>query len=95
MLRADGVLVDDAQAAVWRTRPTTTYCETRVRQDMQAGGLRPPIRDRDFDEHVIGGGFGIFDEYVEVALVIEDARIEQLKLRRAAIALPVFFDQLS
>src|SRR5439155_8239008 len=55
--------------------------------------LRPAIVDRDEHEDVLSICLGVFDEDVEVAIVVEDASIEQLELRLVFAATTVLIDQ--
>ena len=48
------------------------------RQHVQRRRLRPTIPDRDLNQDVFRGCLGVFDEHVEVAVLIEHARIKQL-----------------
>ncbi len=43
--------------------------------------------------HVLGAGLGVLDEDVEVAVFVEDARVEQLVLGRVLPARAVLVDQ--
>ena len=43
---------------------------------MQRCGVRPAVGYRDADQNVVHVGLGIFDEHVEVAVLIEDAGVE-------------------
>ena len=42
--------------------------------------FRTAIVHGDSDQHVFGIGLGVFDKHIEVAVVVEDARIQQLVL---------------
>ena len=46
--------------------------------------LGPAVVDRDPHQDVVGRGLGVLDEDVEVAVVVEDAGVEQLELRLVA-----------
>src|SRR6266699_2070305 len=48
---------------------------------MNCRRLRPAIMDRDEHEDVLRIRLGVFDEDIEVAVVVEDAGVEQLELR--------------
>jgi hypothetical protein len=54
---------------------------------VQRGRLRSAVPDGDLDEEVFRGRLGVFDEHVEVAILIEHARVEQLVL--ALVPAPV------
>ena len=45
--------------------------------------FRPAVGRRDADQDVVGGRLRVLDEDVEVAVVVEDAGVEQLELRVA------------
>ena len=70
------------RAAVARRVPTTTCCGTRA---SAAGGVGaasgPRFATRDPHEDVVGRGLRVLDEDVEVAVLVEDAGVEQLELR--------------
>ncbi len=61
---------------------------------MQHGRLGPAIDGRDADQDIVGRGFGVFHEHIEVAVLGEDAGIDQLIFRIVARAAPVLVDQL-
>jgi hypothetical protein len=46
--------------------------------------------DRDPHEHVLDLGLGVFDLDVEVAVVVEDAGVDQLELHRRRAARRAF-----
>jgi len=50
-------------------------------EEMERGILRPPIGDRDLDEHVLRSGLGVLDVHVKVAVILEDTRVDKLVLR--------------
>ena len=49
-----------------------------------SAGLRTAIRDRDFDEKIVGRAFRVFGEDVEVAALVEDAGVGEFELRGRA-----------
>ena len=51
------------------------------------------VVDRHPHQHVVRPGLGVLDEDVEVAVVVEDAGVEQLVLRLVLAAAPVLLDQ--
>ena len=51
---------------------------------MQLGRLGAAIVDGDLDQDVLGRRLGVLDEDVEVAVLVEDAGVEQLVLELAA-----------
>ena len=48
---------------------------------------------RNADADILSRCLGVFDEHVEVAVIVEDACIHQLELRRAPAAAEVFLHQ--
>ena len=68
--------------------------EPEGRQHVQLGRLRPPVGRGDLDQDVLGAGLGVFHEDVEVAVLPEDARIEQLVFHLLARAPPVRLHQV-
>src|SRR5215470_19287369 len=80
----------------WRTaRPGPHVAEPERRQHVEGGWRRPPVPDGDLDEDVLGAGLGVFHEHVEVAILIEDARIQQLVLELLAAPAPVGLYQVA
>src|SRR5262249_46501155 len=51
--------------------------EPKRRQEVQFGWDPPPVGCCDPYEDVFWSGFGVLDEYVKVAVLIEDASVEQ------------------
>ncbi len=62
---------------------------------MQCGCLWPAIAHADLDQNVFRSLLGIFHEDVEVAVFVEDARVEQFIFHVAAIAPLVGLDQIA
>src|SRR5262245_42048711 len=56
--------------------------------------LRSAIGDRDADQHIVGRCFGILNKNIEVAIVIERARINELELRIGLAAPTILLDEL-
>ncbi len=67
--------------------------EPQVWEELDRRRLRPAVVDGDADGHVLGRHLGVFDEDVEVAVVVEDAGVEELELRAAAAAPLVLLDE--
>ena len=65
------------------------------RQHVQRRRLRAPVLDGNLDEDVLRGRLGVFHEHVEVAVLIEHARIQQLVLGFVAAPAPVGVDQVA
>ena len=74
--------------------PRPCIPEPHRRQQIDIGRFRAAIGNRDLDTDVVRLGLGIFDEDVEVAVVVEDAGIDQFVLRLRPVALPVLLDKL-
>ena len=60
--------------------PGPLVAEPERRQNVQFGRFRTAIVNRDLNQNVFRRTFGVLDEYVEVAILIEHARIDQLVL---------------
>src|SRR5882724_4507939 len=58
--------------------------------------FRSPIVNVDAHEHVLWSSLGVFNKHVEVAVVVENAGVEQLELRLAGVAFapPVLLHKL-
>src|SRR5688572_24992828 len=76
-------------SAVPRPRITKPDC----RQKVQPGVFRTPVRDRDLDQYVFDVSLRVFDEDIEVAVVIEDAGIDKFELALLLTPVPVLLDQ--
>ncbi len=57
--------------------PRPNVAKPELRHNVQASFFRAAIDDGDLHQHVVRVGFGVFDENVEVAVVVEDAGIDQ------------------
>ena len=68
--------------------------EPQRRQEVQFSRVRPPVGCRDPHEDVFRTGFGVLHEDVEVAVVIEDAGVEQFILHLVAGAAAVRLHQV-
>ena len=58
--------------------PRPLVAEPERRQHVNLGRLRTAIVDCDLDQDVVGRLLGVLDEDVEIAILVEDARVEQL-----------------
>src|ERR1700691_6588923 len=65
-----------------------------MRKNMQHRVFRAPIESFDAYADVLGIRLGILNEDIEIAVVIENARIEQFELRTLSGAAAVFFHQM-
>src|SRR5439155_7748562 len=57
------------------------------------GRLRSAVGQRDPDQDVVGRGLGVLSEYIEVAVLVEDARVHELELKRILSTPAIFLDQ--
>ena len=62
---------------------------------MQLGLLRATVAGRNLYQNVLGRLFGVLDEHIEVAVVVEDAGVEQLVFEFVATASSVGVHQIS
>ena len=56
---------------------------------MQLGSVGPAVGNGDLHQDVLRAVLGVFDENVEIAIVVEDAGVEQLVLHFVATAATV------
>src|SRR5262249_33523463 len=68
--------------------------EPQSRQDMQLGLLWTAVAGRDLYQNILVRLFGILDKNIEVAVVVEDAGVEQLVFELGATAPPVGLHQV-
>src|SRR6516162_268860 len=74
--------------------PGPGVAEPQRRQDVHLGRLGPAIVDRNLDQNIFRPILGVFDEDVEVAVVVEDAGVEQLVLELIPAAAAVGVNQI-
>ena len=68
-------------------RPATRCCGTRTSgSTCSVAGSRSAVADGDLDQDVLGRRLRVLDEDIEVAVLVEDAGVEQLVLELAAAA---------
>ena len=79
--RAGGGVRGDERRAPAPERPTRCCGTSSVGSRWSVGRVRAAVVDRQPEEQVLGIGLGVLDEDVEVAVVVEDAGVEQLVLR--------------
>ena len=75
-------------------RPGPGIAKPERRQHVQRCRLRPPVVDGDPDQDVLGRFLGVFHEDVEVAILVEDAGVEQFVLKVLGAARAVGLDQI-
>jgi len=68
--------------------PGPGVAEPERGQEVEFGWVWSTIGGGDTDQDVVGRTLGIFDENVEVAVLVEDARVQQLILEGMPVALP-------
>ena len=83
----------DARLRAGRRRPAPGVAVPQMRQDVQGRGRWAAIEGFDADGDVFLVDLGVLDDDVEVAVLVEDARIEQLVLGALAAAAAVFLRQ--
>ena len=71
--------------------PGPGIAKPKSREEMQRRLIRPAVDGANPDEYVVYVCFGVLDEYVEVAILVEDACMDQLELRLVFSAPAIFF----
>ena len=61
---------------------------------MERSCFFPQVADADLDAHVVGGFLRVFHEHIAVAVVVEDARIQQFVLRLCLAAQAIGDDKI-
>ena len=88
MLRDDRSIFARAQLPRLAIRfPRPDVAKPQLRQHMQRRFLRPAIVNRDAHQNVFRRRLRVFDEHIQVAVVVEDAGVEQLKFRQLRLPL--------
>src|SRR5262245_11636715 len=75
--------------------PAPGVAKPHGRDQVQFGIFWSAIEGFDANANVLRASLGVFDKNVKVAVIVEDAGIEQLVLRPAAITAAVLLDQLT
>ncbi len=86
------VLVHDDRLAVVQA-PGPGVAEPQRRQHVERGFVRAGVADPHADADVVGAGLGIVDGDVPVAVVVQDAGVQQLELGVVPAAGPVLAQQ--
>ena len=81
------------QWAVGSGMPGPGIPEPDCGQEMQIRGFFSPIVDGDPDQDVFMRGFGIFDEDIEITLILKDTGVPQFKFRIVFAPSLVFLDE--
>ena len=71
--------------------PTPGVAKPDGWQHAQTRGFRPAIRNTDLYEDVFYIAFRVFDEYVEIAIFVEHACIEQFEFWLVLTAVAILF----
>ena len=94
MLRRDDAGTGRMQSRSRRVRlPRPRVPKPQLRQHVQRRLVRAAVAHLDFDQHMIRRCLGIFHEDVEVAILVEDAGVEQLELGSIPAAAAVLVQQ--
>src|SRR5215831_11520169 len=75
--------------------PRPGVSEPQRRQYPETGGLRPAVVGGDPDTYIVRTALGVFDEYIEIPVVVKDSGIQQLVLEIFARQPPVRFHQVT
>src|ERR1700686_3916552 len=73
--------------------PAPGVAEPKLWQQVDGGGLRTPVLDRDPHQNVIRLALRVFDEDIEVAVVVEHIGVDQFELGLPDAATPALFHQ--
>ena len=73
--------------------PRPGIAKPDLRQQMKAGDFGATIVDCDPHQRVLRAGLGVFDEDIEVAILVEKPGIDHLELHLQLAAAGIFFDQ--
>jgi hypothetical protein len=60
---------------------------------VQRGGVRSAIHGLDANRNILRGTLGVFDKHVEIAVLFEDACVQQFELEASATTIPVLRNQ--
>jgi hypothetical protein len=74
--------------------PRPGVAEPQRRQQVQVGFFRTAIVHGDLNQEIFRRGLGVFDEHVEVAVLAEDAGVEQLVFEILPAAATVGLDEI-
>ena len=74
--------------------PGPSVAKPERRQKMQRGRVLAAVRHGKTNQDVAGRTFGIFDHHVEVAVLIENARVQELIFKILAPAPPILSHQI-
>ena len=71
--------------------PRPCVAEPHRRQQPKASRFRPTVRDRELDQDVFGVGLSVFDEHIEITIVVEYSCVQQFELRLVLATLSILF----
>ena len=74
--------------------PGPLVAKPERRQDVQFGGLGTAVVDADLNQQIFGRFLGVLHEDVEVAVLVEHARIKQFVLQFLPRPLPACFNEV-
>ena len=60
---------------------------------MEFGGFRAAVERFEPDQDIVGPALGVFDEDIEIAVLIEDSGVDQFKLEISLAPFPIFLEQ--
>src|SRR5262245_2149286 len=87
----DRVVIDLPQRGfcygIGRPRPRVT--KPKCRQYVERSCYRRTIPNRDLDEQIFRGSFRVFDEHIEITVIVKYAGIEKLILEVEPAAAPI------
>ncbi len=89
----DGAWPADQRRLRYARAPRPNISAAQLRQQGQHRGIRPSIVRGDLHENIVGRSFCVFDKHVEVAIVIEQTRIQELELCGFGAAPAVFLKE--
>ena len=74
--------------------PAPGVAEYQLRQHVQRRRFGAPVECGDAHQHIVDTGLGVFDENVEIPVIVERTRIQQLVFRRTDSAPPVLGNEI-
>src|SRR2546423_13344039 len=73
--------------------PRPCVAEPKRWEQVQRRDVRTAIRDCDANQDVVWRCFGVLREHIEIAIVVEHTRVDELELRIELSAATIFLDQ--
>ena len=90
----DAAVVGAVDLRTFAAAPTPGVAEPQLRQQVQLRRFGAAVVRLDPDQQFIGRGLRVFDEHVEVAVLVERAGVHDFVFRAADAAVAVFRQQL-